>query len=109
MARILLCGGRPRHLGDAEGLGWLAGEAVRLAGIQGIRQLSLTPLDSPSLRQARPCDWLIEPEVDAQLDAADIVSTPVFSGLLADLRLLGMRPAVAMADAPREIRFSGGS
>lgn len=63
---------------------------------------TLTRLRDPSPQRSRSFDWLVE-LVDEQLYTAALGRGGACAELLADLRLLGMAPAIALADAREAI------
>jgi hypothetical protein len=97
---ILLCE-RPRHLARDEAVAWFTRATGQLAASPGVRELLLTELESASLRWTRTADWMVEAELERDVDPRRLVDTEPWRDLLADLRLLGMRPSVAVADPER--------
>ena len=97
MSRLIVLAQRPYHLSVAEAEEWLRAQVVELAGLGGVLRVDMTRLASASLRFGREWDWLLEVHLDAAVDAQHTLREPACTGLLADLRLLGMRPAVAIA------------
>ena len=89
---------RPYHLTSEESEQWLRRQAEMLAAVAGVRGVDMTPLSSASLRFGREWDWLLEIHLQPDVNPHDTVRSNACAGLLADLRLLGMRPAVAIAD-----------
>ena len=101
---------RPRRLKREEAVEWLRKATASLeVGEGGVKALQLVELDSPSLRWARCWDWLLEVELASDVDANELVSHGPWGDLLADLRLLGMRPAVAIANPARTTQLGGAS
>jgi hypothetical protein len=98
MARLLVAGTQPQHLSDAEARAWLTAESGRLLELPAVARLELTELEAPSERRSRPCDWLLDVHLVAGRDGAGCVDEPLFADWLRDLRLLGMRPVVVLAD-----------
>jgi len=97
MARLMIFVERPRHVTSAEAEAWLEGELAALDSndVDSIR-LKRVVGASPGL-----CDtwsWMVQ--IDCRdLDAArEAVGNGPGMALLADLRLLGMRPSVALIE-----------
>ena len=88
---------RPRHVTCEEGEAWLEGEVAALDGT-GVDRIQLKRVVGASLRFSDSWSWMVQ--IDCRdLDAARsaIRDGPGLS-LLADLRLLGMRPSVALIE-----------
>ncbi len=90
---------RPHHLKAEEARAWLQEQASNLIGISGVRTVVVSRLGAPGGRWEGAFDWLLELELDEGADPTSIVRDEVCASLLGDLRLLGMRPSVAV---PRE-------
>jgi hypothetical protein len=101
VSRLIVLCERPKHLSAEEALTWFRRATDGLVGRDGIEAVSLTALESVSLRWARSWDWLIEVELPDSGTARRLVGETPWGELLADLRLLGMRPCVAVADRAR--------
>jgi hypothetical protein len=99
MLRLLLMGRSPATLPGDPGRAWLAEQAARLAALPAVSTASLCPLRSASDRWSSEFEWLLELRVRDGTPVADVVDHPLWIELLADLRLLGMRPQAAVADA----------
>lgn len=99
MARLLVLWSLPQHLAEREAEAWIGAEVDRLLARDGIARARLTRLRgaSPGCRQA--ADWLLELELGPELLARRDDSA--WREWLADLRLLGMRPAAMLADEGR--------
>lgn len=69
----------------------------RLPGVDGV---VLTRVSAP---RTRACDWVCELHLGEEADAAACVEHPLCAEWLLDLRLLGMRPALAVLDGGREV------
>ena len=98
MPRLLLLCRHPYHLRWRDADGWLRRElqtALRRDGLDGAR---LTRLESASSHSARSFDWLIEFRLDRQLASAAMGRGGACEELVADMRLLGLAPEVALAD-----------
>jgi hypothetical protein len=91
----------PRHVSTDEAEGWLR-EQLEAIGGEGIERVGLKRLGSPSLRFSEAHSWMIELECHDAVAACEAVKAGPGLELLADMRLLGMRPWVAtVEDAPR--------
>lgn len=98
---IVLCE-RPRHLTRDQAIEWFR-EATACLRVGGgpVKAVRLTELESPSIRWGRSWDWLLEVELASVEAAGELMSDGPGGDLLADLRLLGMHPAVAVASPTR--------
>jgi hypothetical protein len=97
MARLLVLCRSPYHLPGEDAEAWLKDELEVVLRHDGVEDATLTRLTNPSAQWPRSFDWLIE------FRLSGLASTAMGRGgacgeLLADLRLLGMTPAVALAD-----------
>ena len=70
---------------------WVREETDKLRGCDGVLGLALHPVEGTAARHARQWDWCLELRV---ADANAVVRHPVVAEFLADLRMLGTRPAV---------------
>ena len=98
MARLLVTWMQPYHLSRAEARAWLSAETGRLLELPAIARLELTELEAPCDTRGRAWDWLLEVHLVHGREGARCVDEPLFAEWLRDLHLLGMRPAVALAD-----------
>ena len=103
MRRLIVMCERPMHLGADEAAAWLRREAAQVLAEDGIAKVELTVLESAPLRWGRVWDWLIEIDLVSHADA--LARGSRCATLLADLRLLGMRPSVALADPSKKQLF----
>jgi hypothetical protein len=103
MARLVLLAQSPPHLDGGETEAWLRKELDALVGEPGVLRVSLSRLESVSLRFARSSDWLIEMECAAAEDAVRATTTSAFRDLFGDLRLIGMHPSLALANCPLQL------
>jgi hypothetical protein len=102
MARLVLLAEAPSHLDHEQTEAWLRSELATLVAQPGIQRGSLSRLESVSARFSRGWDWLIELEC-APGDAERAACDSAFGDLFGDLRLIGMRPTVALANRPVEL------
>ena len=97
MSRLLVLCRRPYHLPREEGEAWLRHELEMVLRRDRLHGARLTRLENAYEVSTRNWDWLIELQPgDGSL--VDALSRGGACGeLLADMRLLGMSPAVALA------------
>jgi hypothetical protein len=105
MSRLVLLCERPRHLSRQEALDWFSRAVAQLADGGEVLTLELTELETASRHWSCPADLMVEAQL-GEVDAGRLVESPRWRGLLGDLRLLGMRPAVAIAD-PKAVPAPG--
>ena len=98
MARLLVAWSRPHHLSSAEARDWLFAESHRLLELPAIARLELTELDAASDAYGRCRDWLLEAHLVSGPNGTACADEPSFAEWLCDLRLLGMRPVVVLAE-----------
>jgi hypothetical protein len=103
VARLVVFVDSPYHLTPEEAEDWLRGEAAALAGVEGVRRGVLSRLCSPTERWSNHWAWMIELDCDDPDGAQRAVSAGAWKLVLGDLRLLGMRPSVALVAAPAEL------
>ena len=102
MSRVLITGNQPQHLSAAEAHAWLRSEIGGLRALPGVESIVLSRVqDAP--RHARPWAWLCELHLADGADAQACVEHPVCREWLLDLRLLGMRPALAVLDSGERV------
>jgi hypothetical protein len=90
-----------RHVSTDEAECWLREQLETIRG-EGIERVGLKRLGSPSLRFSEVRSWMIELDCRDAEAASEAVKAGPGLELLADMRLLGMRPWVAtVEDAPR--------
>ena len=103
MTRLIVLVGAPPHLRAEEAEGWLHKEAAALGRADGVRRAVISPLASPSLRWSSQWGWLIELDCDNPGGVERATCDQAWKDLLGDLRLLGMRPAVAVVGQSSEL------
>jgi hypothetical protein len=87
----------PRHVSSEEAESWLERELEPLGG-NGVDRVRLRRLGSGSLRFSETWAWMVELECrDAEV-AREALRGGAGLELLADLRMLGMRPSVALVE-----------
>jgi hypothetical protein len=87
----------PRHVSSAEVELWLREELQAIKG-DGVQRVELKRLVSPTLRFSETWTWMVEVVCRDARVAHDVVRDGAGMMLLADLRLLGMRPSVALLE-----------
>jgi hypothetical protein len=97
MPRLLVLCRHPYHLPGKDAEAWLRQQLEAALRRDELGGATLTRLANPSAQWTRSFDWLIEFRLNG------LASTALGRGgacgeLLADLRMLGMAPAVALAD-----------
>jgi hypothetical protein len=103
VTRLIVLVGAPHHLRAEEAGDWLHKEAAALGRADGVRRAIISPLASPSLRWSSQWSWLIEIDCDCPDGTERTTCDQTWKDLLGDLRLLGMRPAVAVVGDPTEL------
>jgi hypothetical protein len=96
--RLLLICRHPYHLRREDAQAWLTREleaVMRRDDLQGAR---LTRLRNPISQSSSSCEWLVEFRLETGANSRVLMRGAAFSELVADLRLLGMAPMVALAD-----------
>jgi hypothetical protein len=100
---LLLFARRPYHLSDEEADSWIRTQAASLAGAEAVTSVYLSRLHSPAARTGVSWDWLIEMHLACAEDAAGAARGQACRDLVADLRLLGMKPSLVLADGSQPI------
>ena len=103
MVRLMVLVSPPRHLGLDEAEDWLRDEVAPVAGAAGVRSGALSRLSSASRRWSPESGWLLELHFDDAQTARGTVAGDAWALLLGDLRLLGMRPTVALIEGAHEL------
>jgi hypothetical protein len=105
MGRLIVFVDSPYHLSPAEAEDWLRGEAAALAAVDGVQRGVLSRLVSPSERWSAHWGWMIELKCDAPDGPQRAVKDHAWKLVLGDLRLLGMRPSVALVADSAELQL----
>jgi hypothetical protein len=100
--RVLIAGWRPQHLSASEADAWFAAQLRPLRTLPGVERVTMTRVSGTD-RHPRPFDWVCELQLADGADAAACAEHPVCEDWVRDLRLLGMRPALAVLDGGREV------
>jgi len=97
VARLMIFVERPRHVTSEEAEAWLERELAALDS-NGVDSILLKRVLGTSPRLSDTWSWMVQ--IDCRdLDAArEAVGKGPGMALLADLRLLGMRPSVALVE-----------
>jgi hypothetical protein len=103
VARLVVFVDSPYHLTPAEAEDWLRDEAVALATVDGVRRGVLSRLASPSEQWSDHWGWMIELECEDPDGSQRAVRDQAWKLVLGDLRMLGMRPSVALVAASAEL------
>lgn len=103
VSRLLVVWTRPRHLSTAEADDWVEPAIARLTGLDGLARAELTVLESAAVRYWREWDWLLELRLAPGVDRQEWLTNDAWIDWIADLRLLGMRPQVMVADDRRHV------
>ena len=86
-----------RPFGDrTTAISWLRDELAPIAKLPGVSRIVLSPLEQLG-PWIRPGDVLIEFELARKEDARELLGSPEFRGVVAELRALRLRPEVAIA------------
>jgi hypothetical protein len=108
MTRLLVLWTKPIQLPARDMEDWVHKEAVRLHDLPAVSSLALTQLSRASDRHARLADWLLEIELADHARSADCVEAPLFAEWFGDMRQMGMRPSVMLADGTRALEREDG-
>ncbi len=106
MARLLILWNRPSHLTDDDAERWARTELRGVLAHESVAGAALTRLERASPRYGGDWQWLVEFEVSGPV--RDWVEQGVCADWLADMRLLGMRPAVVLAGEGIRLESEGG-
>jgi hypothetical protein len=90
--RILVLWNACRAISSDEDARWVREEVEKLNACVGVRSLTLHEVGSAAIRYPRHWDWCLEVGVEEPPSA--VVRAPEYKEFLADLRLLGTKPAV---------------
>jgi hypothetical protein len=77
---------------------WMREQVAPLARMEPVSRVEVTRLQAPALRGGGDWEWLIEMHCERGEDAARAARDDACRDLVADLRLLGMRPSLVLAD-----------
>ena len=96
VSRLLLFCNQPHHLSAAEADGWLRDQVAQLELPETVERIELTRLRAAASGHPSPGDWLCELHIGGSGDPRACLDDPACAEWLRDLRLLGMRPAIAV-------------
>jgi hypothetical protein len=94
---LVLCR-HPYHLRRQEAQAWLSQEVETVLRRDELQRARLTTLRSPFSQSSTSRDWLVEFQLHAGASSRAMSRGGALAELVADLRLLGMAPMVALAD-----------
>ena len=97
-SRVLLCWTRPMALRWAEADEWSREEAARLALVRGVKRVEFSRLQYSQEPHSPPGDFLCELYLEPGVDGDTCLAQPECADSIRDMRLLRMRPTVALAD-----------
>jgi hypothetical protein len=100
--RVLITGSEPRHLSPAQAQAWLRAELASLRALPGVESVVLTRVE-PSIRHPLAWTWLCELHLADRADTRACAEHPACIEGLMDLRLLGMRPALAILGGGEQV------
>ena len=97
VARLMIFVERPRHLTSEEAETWLERELAALDG-NGVHSIRLKRVVGASPRLCDTWSWMVQIDCRDLNAAREAIRTGPAMALLADLRLLGLRPSVALVE-----------
>jgi hypothetical protein len=103
VARLMLFVRRPYVLSEEDAARWMREQASTLARVSAVDRVELIRLQAPALHGGGDCEWLIEMHFERGEDAARAARDDACRDLVADLRLLGMRPQLVVADGAERL------
>jgi hypothetical protein len=103
ITRLLLFISRPYHLSDQEADRWMRSQAAGLEKGEQVTRVEVSRLLSPAARPGAEWDWLIELHCDGVEGAGRAAREAALRDLVADLRMLGMRPRLVLAEGTRPL------
>jgi hypothetical protein len=107
MIRVLLLARRPLSLSPHDARAWLEAEARHVLTDPGVDEVCITTLGTASSAWCRSWDYLVAIVVAAGSAPDAVVGGRGCSGLLAEMRLMGMSPNVFAADDAKTAVLSG--
>ena len=102
VSRVVITGVRPQHLSRAEARVWMHSELAKFAALPGVESVFLSCAQA-SDRHPRQWAWLCELQLAEGVDGHACADHPLCTEWLMDLRLLGMRPALAVLDDGEQV------
>jgi hypothetical protein len=98
MARLLIFWTRPAHLSASDADDWVRSELRKVTDLTGVERAELIRLRSGSEHVNAPHDWMLDLHLFPGASPAECIEAQACAEWLGDLRLLGMRPAIVVAD-----------
>jgi hypothetical protein len=102
--RLLVCWTDPQHSSAEDAREWASTELRRVLDAERAAAARLARLRAASHRYGTSGDWLLELDVAADDDAETWLESPAWTAWLGDLRALGLRPGVMVADRAQILR-----
>ena len=102
VSRVVITGSQPQHLSAAEAHTWLRSELANLRALPGVESVVLTR-SQRSARHPMPWAWLCELHLSDGADPHACAEHRVCADWIMDLRLLGMRPEIAILAAGERV------
>jgi hypothetical protein len=97
VSRVVITGNQPQHLSAAEAHAWLRSELMSLRALPGVESVVLTRV------ALGPWAWICELHLSDGAQARACAEHPTCTEWLLDLRLLGMRPALAVLETGERV------
>jgi hypothetical protein len=97
MSRVVITGNRPQHLSAVEAHAWLRSQLAGLRKLPGVESVVLTRVT------AGPWAWICELHLGDGADGRACANHPTCTEWVLDLRLVGMRPAVAILERGEQV------
>jgi hypothetical protein len=97
VARLMIFVERPRHVTSEEAEAWLERELTGLDS-NGIESIQLKRVVGASPRLCDTWSWMVQIDCRDLDTAREVIGTGYAMALLADLRLLGLHPSVALVE-----------
>jgi hypothetical protein len=105
IARLMLFVRRPYHLSQEEAERWMRSEAAPLTRSAAVTSVEVSEVRSPGAPGGSDWDWLIEMSFQGADDAARAAREEACRDLIAEMRLLGMHPSLALVDGTRPLEI----
>jgi hypothetical protein len=103
--RLLVLCRHPYHLHRREAQAWLSEQVETVLHRDELQVATLTQLRSPSSQSSSGGDWLVEFQLHTGASSMALSRGGALAELVADLRLLGMAPMVALADESEAVEL----
>jgi hypothetical protein len=99
VARLIILWQRPHRLAADDAAGWTRREIGRMLDDGAVRDAELTRLRSASDRHPADCRWMLRLDLEPGVEGCDFVEGALCAEWLDDMRSLGARPFVMLADS----------